>query len=98
MPRSTAFWSIAASSAAVKSRFLSAPTFSLICSALLAPSKADFPGLFAYADFSQVQDAEDPAFWYDEIHPTEAGFGVLATGYNALVRAALPAAKRAAVG
>lgn len=64
---------------------------------VLAPSKADFPKLFSYADFSQVADADDPAFWYDEIHPTEAGFGVLATGYNAMIRAALPAAKRAAV-
>lgn len=65
---------------------------------VLAPSKADFPKLFSYADFSQVADAADPAFWYDEIHPTEAGFGVLAVGYNALIRAALPAPKRAAVG
>lgn len=64
---------------------------------VLAPSKADFPGLFSYADFSQVADAGDPGFWYDEIHPTEAGFGVLATGYNAMLPAALPAAKRAAV-
>ena len=64
---------------------------------VLAPSKADFPKLFSYADFSQVADADDPAFWYDEIHPTEAGFGVLAVGYNAMIRAALPAAKRAAV-
>lgn len=64
---------------------------------VLAPSKADFPTLFSYADFSQVADADDPAFWYDEIHPTEPGFGVLATGYNAMIRAALPAAKRAAV-
>ena len=64
---------------------------------VLAPSKADFPTLFSYADFSNVAEAEDPAFWYDEIHPTEAGFGVLAARYNTLIRAALPAAKRAAV-
>lgn len=64
---------------------------------VLAPSKTDFPKLFSYADFSQVADADDPAFWYDEIHPTESGFGVLATGYNAMIRAALPAVKRAAV-
>jgi hypothetical protein len=64
---------------------------------VLAPSKAAFPGLFSYADFSQVADAADPAFWYDEIHPTEAGFAVLAVGYNAMIRAALPTAKRAAV-
>ena len=65
---------------------------------VLVPSKADFPGLFSFADFSKVAEAKDPAFWYDEIHPTEAGFEVLAVGYNAMIRAALPAAKRAAVG
>ncbi|WP_407353549.1 hypothetical protein [Luteimonas sp. R10] len=64
---------------------------------VLAPSKADFPSLFSYADFSQLAETADPAFWYDEIHPTEAGFAILATGYNAMIRAALPAAKRAAV-
>lgn len=64
---------------------------------VLAPTRADFPSLFSYADFSGVAEADDPAFWYDEIHPTEAGFGVLAAGYNAVIRAALPAAKRAAV-
>lgn len=64
---------------------------------VLAPSKADFPGLFSYADFSAVAQADHPAFWYDEIHPTEAGFGVLAHDYNAVIRAALPPAKRAAV-
>ncbi len=64
---------------------------------VLAPSKADFPALFSYADFSQVADAAQDAFWYDEIHPTETGFGVLAIGYNAMIRAALPAAKRNAV-
>ena len=64
---------------------------------VLAPSKADFPTLFSYADFSQVAEADDPSFWYDEIHPTETGFGLLAVGYNAVIRAALPAAKRGAV-
>lgn len=64
---------------------------------VLAPSKADFPDLFSYADFSQVTDAAQASFWYDEIHPTETGFGVLAIGYNAMIRAALPAAKRNAV-
>ena len=64
---------------------------------VLAPSKADFPTLFSYADFSAVPEADDPSFWYDEIHPTEAGFGVLAVAYNAVIRAALPAAKRGAV-
>lgn len=64
---------------------------------VLAPSKADFPTLFSYADFSDVAEAADQAFWYDEIHPTEAGFGVLAGHYNAAIRATLPAAKRGAV-
>ena len=63
---------------------------------VLAPSKRAFPGLFTYADFSGIAGTEDKAFWYDEIHPTEAGFGTLALGFNAMVRAALPAAKRAA--
>lgn len=64
---------------------------------VLAPSKADFPNLFSYADFSGVADAAQNSFWYDEIHPTESGFGALATGYNAMIRAALPPAKRRAV-
>lgn len=36
-------------------------------------------------------------FWNDEIHPSEAGFDVLATRFNDTVRAALPARKRHAV-
>lgn len=64
---------------------------------VLAPSRADFPSLFSYADFSRIAATADPAFWYDEIHPTEAGFAMLAVGYNAMIRAALPPAKRAAV-
>lgn len=65
---------------------------------VLAPCRRDFPRLFSFADFSDVTEADEPGFWYDEIHPTEAGFGVLATRYNDAIRAALPAAKRAAVG
>jgi hypothetical protein len=65
---------------------------------VLAPSKAAHPGVFSYADFSTMADAGTPGFWYDEIHPTESGFGLLADGYNAMIRAALPAAKRNAVG
>ena len=64
---------------------------------VLAPSRRAFPGLFTYADFSGVAGIGDKAFWYDEIHPTETGFGTLAIGLNAMIRAALPAAKRAAV-
>lgn len=65
---------------------------------VLAPSARDFPRLFSYADFSAVADVGDDAFWYDEIHPTEAGFATLAAHYNAAIRTALPVAKRAAVG
>ena len=64
---------------------------------VLAPSRRDFPALFSFADFSDIPDPAADAFWYDEIHPTEAGFAVLATGFNPMLRAALPAAKRAAV-
>jgi len=65
---------------------------------VLAPTRAAWPDRFAHADFSGVGSDTDPGFWYDEIHPTEAGFGLLATGFNALLRRALPEAKRAAVG
>lgn len=64
---------------------------------VLAPTRAAWPGQFAYADFSAVGSRDDAGFWYDEIHPTEAGFGLLATGFNALLRRALPPAKRGAV-
>ena len=64
---------------------------------VLAPTRAAWPALFSYADFSAVGSIDDRAFWYDEIHPTEAGFALLATGFNAVLRQALPAAKRAAV-
>jgi hypothetical protein len=64
---------------------------------VLAPSRADFAGLFSFADFSTMAGPGDPTFWYDEIHPTESGFAMLATGYNAMLRAALPTAKRQAV-
>jgi len=65
---------------------------------VLAPTRAAWPERFAYVDFSAVGSRDDAGFWYDEIHPTEAGFGLLATGFNALLRHALPPAKRAAVG
>ncbi len=65
---------------------------------VLAASRAAYPGLFSYADFSGVGSIADAGFWYDEIHPTEAGFALLASGFNAMLRNALPASKRAAVG
>jgi len=52
---------------------------------------------FSYADFSSVKKAEQPSFWYDEIHPTEDGFSVLAELLNKEIRAALPANKRGSV-
>ena len=52
---------------------------------------------FSFADFSQVPDTQAESFWYDEIHPTEEGFGVLAARFNQSIRAALPASKRASV-
>ncbi|WP_202845122.1 hypothetical protein [Luteimonas saliphila] len=65
---------------------------------VLVPTRAAWPALFTHADFSGIGSLDDHAFWYDEIHPTEAGFGLLATGFNAMVRRALPVAKRGAVG
>lgn len=52
---------------------------------------------FSYADFSGVKEAEQLSFWYDEIHPTEDGFAVLAEVFNNEIRAALPQHKRSAV-
>ena len=63
---------------------------------MLARVKTTHPA-FSYADFSGVVEAKVESFWYDEIHPTEVGFAVLATRFNQVVRAALPATKRAAV-
>jgi len=65
---------------------------------VLAPTRTRFGGLFSFADFSGLAEPADGAFWYDEIHPTAAGFALLATGFNAMLRAALPARKRDAVG
>lgn len=65
---------------------------------VLAPSRTQFSGLFSYADFSGLDDTADGGFWYDEIHPTAEGFATLASGFNAMLRAALPPRKRDAVG
>src|SRR5690606_13216214 len=64
---------------------------------VLAPSRTAWAGTVPYADLSVVGTLADRGCWYDEIHPTEAGFALLASGYNAMLRAALPATKRAAV-
>jgi len=58
---------------------------------------SDHPGLFSFADFSAVPEAQTDAFWFDEIHPTEDGFARIAPLLNQRVRDALPAAKQAAV-
>lgn len=58
---------------------------------------AEFPGLFSYADFSALVGIDEDAFWYDEIHPNEAGFARMAPLLNDRIREALPADKRAAV-
>lgn len=63
---------------------------------VLKPTSADFPK-FSYADFTLLTEPDDAAFWYDEIHPTEDGFGVMATSLNAELRRVLPPAKRDAV-
>lgn len=65
---------------------------------VLEPLKAENGGLFDYADLSKATDLAQPRFWYDEIHPTEDGFARCVPVFNAVIRQALPAAKRGAVG
>lgn len=62
----------------------------------LAQSRT-YGDIFSYAELGSVPAATDPAFWNDEIHPTEAGFAELAVALNAQVRRVLPPAKQAAV-
>lgn len=64
----------------------------------MQPLMQAYPQLFSYADFSAVPAMAQAASWYDEIHPTGDGFAALASVFNDTIRAALPAAKRAAVG
>lgn len=64
---------------------------------VLVPSREDFRGLFTFADFSSLDASLGRDFWFDEIHPTEAGFATLSLGFNAMIQAALPAPKQAAV-
>jgi len=63
---------------------------------VLAPLTATFP-FFSYADFEPFLPAQQASFWYDEIHPTEAGFAQLASPFNMAVRSALPPVKWGAV-
>lgn len=64
---------------------------------VLATIASEYNGLFSYADFASFEDLSDDSFWYDEIHPTEAGFARLAPRYNVAIRAALPTVKQGAV-
>lgn len=64
---------------------------------VMQPLARDYPQLFGFADFSVVPDMAQAKSWYDEIHPTAAGFAALATVFNDAIRAALPRAKRTAV-
>jgi hypothetical protein len=64
---------------------------------VMQPLKSTFPGLFTYVDLSLVAGLDNPAMWYDEIHPTENGFALCVGPLNDALRAALPATKRAAV-
>jgi hypothetical protein len=56
-----------------------------------------FGDFFSHADFESFAPAEQTSFWYDEIHPTEAGFAKLAKPFNDVVRGALPSNKQGAV-
>lgn len=63
---------------------------------VLRPLAADHGGLFSFVDFVGLPGLDDPALWYDEIHPTEAGFARMAAHFNAHLRDRMPAAKRGA--
>ncbi len=65
---------------------------------VMQPLAQAYPQLFSFADFSAVPAMRQAASWYDEIHPTGEGFAALAGVFNDTIRAAVPAAKRAAVG
>ena len=66
---------------------------------VLAPlaSPGQYGGLFSYTDFTDVPEASADAFWNDEIHPTEAGFAVLAQVMNRDLRPLMPVAKQWAI-
>lgn len=63
---------------------------------VMKPMAQKYQGFFSCADLSSIDLADDRA-WYDEIHPTAAGFARLAPTLNAAIRAAVPAAKRDSV-
>jgi lysophospholipase L1-like esterase len=60
-------------------------------------SPGQYGGLFSYTDFTEVPEAAADAFWHDEIHPTEAGFAVLARAMNQDLRKLMPVEKQWAI-
>ena len=60
-------------------------------------STGQYGGLFSYTDFTSVPEAAADAFWHDEIHPTEAGFAILAGVMNRDLQNLMPVEKRWAI-
>ncbi|AVP99104.1 hypothetical protein C7S18_18870 [Ahniella affigens] len=56
---------------------------------VLAPLKQQYDGFFDYVDLAQA-NLNQTQDWYDEIHPTAAGFAQCKALLNAALRAALP--------
>lgn len=57
----------------------------------------DYGAFFRAANFHGLPAAGSAGFWFDEIHPTEAGFQSLAVEFNRVIKGVLPAAKQASV-
>jgi hypothetical protein len=53
----------------------------------------EFHGFFSAADLRGAKLNNDQ-YWYDEIHPTEAGFARCVPSFNAEIRAAIPKSKQ----
>ena len=64
---------------------------------VLVVLRNEYPGLFSFADIANVVALDDKSLWYDEIHPTAAGFAACAPILNSAIRAALPEPKRHAI-
>lgn len=66
---------------------------------VLAPLVGNGPyrDFFSFVDFLDVEQGRPEAFWSDEIHPTRAGFKVLAGRLNAHLRSRIGEEKRHAV-
>lgn len=63
---------------------------------VLQPLVTQYAGFFSFADLAEARLDQD-SDWYDEIHPTEAGFAKCTDVLNAAIRKALPAGKAVAV-